>query len=171
LKKAIYWYNKATENENDLAQYNLGQCYRFRINNESKTFEYHKKSAKRGYDMSQNVLGILYENGEGIEKDLGKAIYWYNRAAENENEFAQYNLGRCHNLGIGIEKNETKAFEYFKRSAEKEYVNAQFQLGECYLLGKGIKKDETSDASRWSQSRRLSRLCKKTSRVDSAIFK
>ncbi len=28
-----------------------------------------------------------------------------------------------------------------------------------------------SDASRWSQSQRLSRLCKKTSRVDSAIFK
>ncbi len=28
-----------------------------------------------------------------------------------------------------------------------------------------------SDASRWSQSQQLSRLCKKTSRVDSAIFK
>jgi len=31
IKKAIYWYNKAAENGDKVAHYNLGNCYRFGI--------------------------------------------------------------------------------------------------------------------------------------------
>ena len=66
-----------------------------------------------------------YENGEDIEKDLEKAIYWYNKAAKNGNEKAQYNLGRCYSSGLGVEKDEFKAFEYYRKSVEKGCVLAQ----------------------------------------------
>jgi len=49
------------------------------------------------HSMSQNNLATLYENGEGVEKNLEKAVYWYNKSTEKGNEIAQYNLGSCYN--------------------------------------------------------------------------
>jgi len=34
----------------------------------------------------------LYENNEGIEQNLEKALYWYQKAADNEHFQAQNNL-------------------------------------------------------------------------------
>ena len=73
--------------------------------------------------MAQNNLGVLYENSKGREKDLKKAIYWYNVVAENGNEIAQYNLGCCYSSGEGVEKDENKAFEYFKKLSEEDEVD------------------------------------------------
>ena len=49
--------------------------------------------SKKGYDHAQYNLGYLYGNGKRMERDLGKAFYWYQKSAENENKVAQYNLG------------------------------------------------------------------------------
>src|SRR6266540_3806516 len=54
-----------------------------------------------------------------------------------------------------------------RETAKSTRKNAE-EIFEIVRLGRTSK---ISDASRWSRSRRLSRLCKKTSRVDSAIFK
>ncbi|GBC52943.2 kinase-like domain-containing protein [Rhizophagus irregularis DAOM 181602=DAOM 197198] len=118
-KKALYYFQKAAENGNKFALCNL--------------------AAEKGDKSAQNNLGVLYENGEVTERDLEKAIKWYNKAAENGREIPQYNLGRCYQSGIGVIKDEVKAFEYYKRSAEKEYLDAQFQLGYCYDKGIGTK--------------------------------
>ncbi len=32
--------------------------------------------------FAQNKLGVLYEKGEGTEKDLKKAFHWFMKAAE-----------------------------------------------------------------------------------------
>ncbi len=45
---------------------------------------WYQKAAKNGLDMAQYNLALLYENGEGTEKNLKKAFYWYQKAAENE---------------------------------------------------------------------------------------
>ena len=33
---------------------------------------------------AQYYLGVCYENGEGVEKDMAKAIEWYRKAAEQK---------------------------------------------------------------------------------------
>src|SRR6266511_6460200 len=76
---------KAAENGDKFAQYNLGRCYELGIGvekDEFKAFEHYRKSVENGYDKAQNILTFLYENGSGTEKNLEKAIYWYNKAAE-----------------------------------------------------------------------------------------
>ncbi|CAB4428138.1 unnamed protein product [Rhizophagus irregularis] len=39
-------------------------------------------TAENGYENAMNSLAIYYENGEGTEKNLEKAFYWYQKAAE-----------------------------------------------------------------------------------------
>ena len=57
--------------------------YRLIEKDKIEAFEYYKESAENGYHPAQNVVGHLYENGQGIEKDLGKAIGWYKKAVAN----------------------------------------------------------------------------------------
>ena len=39
-------------------------------------------SAKNGDPEAQYNLGLLYEEGRGVEKDFGKALIWYHQAAK-----------------------------------------------------------------------------------------
>jgi|SRR6266498_3789344 len=89
-------------------QFRLGYCYKFRVGvekDDTKAFEYCKKSAEKEHSMAQGLLGVLYENGKGTKKDLEKAIY---KAAENGEEMARAQVVR---LGIGIEKDGSKFTE------------------------------------------------------------
>ena len=50
------------------------------------------KAANRGDSIAQYNLAYMYENGEGIEKDIDQAIYWYKKAAEQGDKEAQKEL-------------------------------------------------------------------------------
>src|SRR6266540_1123920 len=62
IEKSIYWYQKSAENENKIAQHNLGKCYQYGWGVEIdkvKAFEWYEKSAKQNYGDAQNRLGDL----------------------------------------------------------------------------------------------------------------
>ena len=46
--------------------------------------EWFEKAAETGYANARNHLGNLYEKGKGIEKDLEKALYWYEKAGDED---------------------------------------------------------------------------------------
>ena len=48
---------------------------------EERAFDLYKVAAKEGSNSARKGLVYLYEQGEGTEKNLGKAIYWYKKAA------------------------------------------------------------------------------------------
>ena len=54
---------------------------------------------------AQYSMGVLYENGFGVVKDLPQAAAWYLKAAEQGNTDAQFNLGAMHEHGVGIPVN------------------------------------------------------------------
>ncbi len=58
-------------------------CVRVFVKDETKAFEYYKESAEKGYVHAQFRLAECYKLGIGIEKDLEKAIYWYNKMETN----------------------------------------------------------------------------------------
>ena len=66
-------------------------------------------------------LGKCYYNGEGIEKDLEKALYWYQKAAENEYIKAQYDLALLYQEGKKIEKNFKKALYWYQKIATNDF--------------------------------------------------
>ncbi len=68
--------------------------------------------------MAQYNLASLYYEGEGTEKNLKKAFYWYQKAAENGYIYAQFNFGCLYDK----EKNLEKAFYWYQKVVDYGYV-------------------------------------------------
>lgn len=62
-------------------------------------------------------LGILYEDGLGVEQDHQKAIEHYEKAAIAGSGKAQYRLGLLYSAGIKIQKDDTKADKWLAAAA------------------------------------------------------
>jgi TPR repeat protein len=97
--------------------------------------------AEMGNTNAQNNLGVMYHNGEGVERDYNKAIYWYQRAAEHGHKVAQCNLGVIYRNTPAIEKDYKKAFFWFSESAKQGYRDAQLNLGVMYKYGEYVEQD------------------------------
>ena len=76
--------------------------------------------AEQGHSESQFVLGLLYRNGKGVEKDFSTAIKWYLLAAENGHAKAQAKLGYMYVNGEGVNKNYVRAYMWGRLSEINE---------------------------------------------------
>ena len=91
--------------------------------------------------LAQNVLGVMYKIGTGVEKNLDEAFKWYKKSAEQGNSIGQYNLGSAYKNGEGVENNVDEALKWYTKSAEQGNADAQSDLGLLYTTGEGVKKD------------------------------
>ena len=76
--------------------------------------------AEQGHSESQFVLGLLYRNGKGVEKDFSTAIKWYLLAAEKGHAKAQAKLGYMYVNGEGVNKNYVRAYMWGRLSEINE---------------------------------------------------
>lgn len=104
--------------------------------------------AEQGDTAAQNVIGVMYQYGEGVKQDFALAISWYRKAAEQGNANAQYNLGLLYTLGNGVQQSFPEAASWYRKAAEQGLGIAQEELGGMYRSGLGVKKD-LSEAARW----------------------
>lgn len=108
----------------------------------------YERAALRGHASAQNNLGILYENGQGVEEDLEEAVKWYRMAAEQGDATGQNNLGLMLDNGRGVAQDFTEAAKWFRLSAEQGDSSGQNNLGTMYEKGHGVEKDE-AEAVKW----------------------
>ena len=104
--------------------------------------KYLQLSAEQGHIDAQNKLGVCYEDGDGVEWDVFKAVKWYSMAANKGDATAQFNLGTCFQNGIGVEKDSYEAVKWFRKASEQGYKDATLSLYSCYKNGDGVEKDE-----------------------------
>ena len=82
----------AAEQEDSIAQNNLGNCY-YNGDGIDQSYEeavkWYRKAAEQEYAKAQYNLGNCYENGEGVEPSYEEAVKWYRKAAEQGNSDAQ----------------------------------------------------------------------------------
>ena len=67
-------------------------------------------------------LGLRYQAGEGVEKDLQIAFEMFQLAADRNHIAATFSLGLCFENGKGVEKNEHKAFECYNKGWTEWFV-------------------------------------------------
>ena len=107
-----------------------------------------RAAAERGEAWAQHNLGVCYDNGDGVEKDLREAVRWYRKSAEQGLAAAQYNLGVCYANGNGVEQDLREAVRWWRKAAEQGHATAQYNLGVCYEKGIGVEKD-FRESVRW----------------------
>lgn len=111
--QAAYWYRKAADFGNALAQFELGDLYYyggvFKIVDDSGGSKrlirddgggdfpvdyslaaiWYRKAAEQGEENSQNNLGGLYEYGQGVPQDYAEAYFWFSLASARQPHYSE----------------------------------------------------------------------------------
>ena len=105
--------------------------------------EWFEKSALQGNDNAQYNLGVLYEEGFGL--DMDKAAKWYRKAAEQGDEEAQYRLASYLMRIAGNSEDVDSAIEWYEKAAERGHLRAKKELRNYYYHMAERYKDLLSD--------------------------
>ena len=97
--------------------------------------------AKQGDRNAQCNLGVMYEEGRGIERNLAEAARLYMLAAKQGVPLSQYNLGAMYEEGRGVQCNLRKAAWLYTRAAKQGDRDAQYYLGVMYEEGRGVERN------------------------------
>lgn len=130
------------ENEYDLL-FILGKLYHdglgvnqnFDLAYENYTKSINKSNNDMAKAFSMNNLGSMFLLGEGVRKDIDKALEYFQRSAELGNDTAMLNLGLLYFNGELVDRNYQVAFEYFNNAATKFNGKSLNMLGYYYEQG------------------------------------
>ena len=105
-----------------------------------------KPLAEQGDASAQYNLGLLYQYGLGVERQLAVAAKWYGRAAENGDADAQKAIGDLYVKGFWGKKDYAKAATWYRMAAEQGHPEAERKLGILFAQGRGVARNP--DAAR-----------------------
>ena len=134
--KAVEWFRRAAELDNQLAQYNLGVMYREGRGVEEDDLEAVKwfiKAADQGENFGEFALALAYLNGEGVEQDIDEGLQWLKLAVEHGNSAAMFEYGRLLETGQLVSQDVSASLDLFHQAAEAGSAAARFGLVKSIL--------------------------------------
>ncbi len=106
----------------------------------ANSLKYNRKAIELGSVMAINNLGIQYELGLGIKKNISKAIELYKQAMSKGNSHAMLNLGFMYEEGNSvIEQNIDEAIRLYGLAAQNGDSYGSHYIGLVYNYGIGLK--------------------------------
>ena len=87
------------------------------------------------------LLGHLFQQGLGVERNPRRAIYWYGRAAQADVPEAHFALGMMAAYEQDMPSNYNEAFRWFSKAAELGHAEASLHVGLMYANGQGVARD------------------------------
>lgn len=109
-----------------------------------------KPLAEQGNAAAQYNLGLLYQHGLGVERQLAVAVKWYGLAAQNGDADAQTVIGDLYADGFWGAKDYAKAVQWYRLAAEQGHAEGERKLGVLLAQGRGVTQD-SSAAIMWLQ--------------------
>ena len=97
-----------------------------------KCFSGYLALAKQGYPLAECQGGYFYLEGQGVEKDLEKALHWTEQAAIHGDWDGQFNLGWFYEEGTAVPADMEKARHWYKQAALQGH---ELALKKCVELG------------------------------------
>ena len=129
------------------AYYELGDAYnrgRWHLpQDDRKAFELFKQSSELGSCRAQYESGYAYYYGEGVEKNVKKAIHHWKLAAIGGHEQARYNLGAIE----GNNGNVERSVKHYIIAARAGHEYSLAGVKEGFMKG-DVAKEEYADTLR-----------------------
>jgi TPR repeat protein len=91
-----------------------GECCEKNVDESIKYFE----ASLADFDSSSMTLAAMYNDGNGVEQDFAKALYYYKVASALGNADAMLKVGIMTLKGVGCEADQEKALSYIIKSAK-----------------------------------------------------
>ncbi|MCM1261549.1 MAG: sel1 repeat family protein [Butyrivibrio sp.] len=91
----------------------------------NETFLQMKSYAEQGYAEAQYYLGLMYDDGKGVERNPAQAAEWYRKAAEQGIAAAQSNLGAMYETGDGVQTDYALAKKWYSLAAKQGETDEQ----------------------------------------------
>jgi len=165
-EKAKKLYLLASDLGDKEALIKIGNMYKYTNKNWEVTYQslttalkYYKISDKKHNNFSskkeiakaQLGLAELYLFGDGVTKNIKKAIHLYEKALYADERIMKSRPGDTYNLArIYAELNNfKKAFPLYLNAAENGATHAYVNIGYCYAKGKGVKRDKIKAYKAW----------------------
>jgi len=120
--------------------------------NYSMAFKWYRKAADAGASNANNLLGTLYENGNGVKQSYSKAAEHYRVDAEKGETNAKYNLARLYESGKGVGRDDRRAADLYKEACNGGIGGGCTNLGFFYETGKGVNKDSRRAADLYKKA-------------------
>ena len=119
--QAMVWYEKAAQQRNCDAQYNLAKLIVQKAEKgdthaQERAKEWYEKAAKAGQKEAMNELALFYVKGRGVKRDERKAFALFKQAAQMGESSAQANVALLYAWGKEVPHNKIKAYENFKKA-------------------------------------------------------
>ena len=105
--------------------------------------------AEKGDANAQYNLGLLYRNGQGVERNDRLALVWFTRAAAQGLLDAQYNTGLMYMEGRGVAISRVDAFKWWELAASKGHAESQHNLAVMYAYGIATEVDTKKALELW----------------------
>ncbi|MBR4322998.1 MAG: SEL1-like repeat protein, partial [Treponema sp.] len=123
-KKALYWFGKASDQDDVDAQLYLGVMNDRGLGtsqNYEKARFWYEKAAEKGNKTALNNLGSFYYRGLGVSTDYTKARQYFEKAVQGDNPYlSSFNwLANIYYNGYDVDKDYKKALYYCEKAAER----------------------------------------------------
>ena len=108
-----------------------------------KALSLFKEYANQGHGLSQYMVGIMLEQGQGAVEDVPEAFNWYMKSAEQGVADSYFALGDMYRRGIGVTKDAAQAYTWFELAHRGGHKLAKDTLNS---LGEILNVDQINSA-------------------------
>jgi serine/threonine protein kinase/TPR repeat protein len=119
------------------------------------SFAWYCAAAAKNDPEGMTQAGLMLSNGAAGERDLDKALYYFEKAADQHHPPGLTALGDCYLNGKGVNKDEKHGAELLKEAVEGGDKRAMDLLGTCYSRGLGVEKNPEEAAHLYERSAKL----------------
>jgi serine/threonine protein kinase/TPR repeat protein len=144
--KAVDLYRQAAYQGFAKAEVNLGDMYFYGRGGLSQSYldaqSWYLKAAQQDSPLAQFRLGVMYEKGLGTNKDVLRAVQYYQSAANEGYAEAENLMGIFYATGTGgITEDDKQAVAWYQKAADQSFAKAEKNLGDMYFYGRGVDRD------------------------------
>ncbi len=100
------------------------------------------QAGEGGHSQSALMVGVMYENGWGIPKNIKKAEHWFGKAASLGDSKGMIALGHLYSQEEDKLSDHQAAREWYEKAWAKGDSEAAFYISKLYEKELGIPKDE-----------------------------
>lgn len=129
--ESFRWHRLAAEQGDVGGMFYMG-VYAYHDENYMEALHWYRLAAEQGDEFSQNNIGNMYQEGNGVPVDYSEAMRYFRMAAEKNDALAQFNIGIMYYWGYGVDVDHIESRKWFLLSAKQGHHEAQYSLGIMY---------------------------------------